>query len=283
MDTPDIERAIAAATAIARSQGLPADEATVLHNSNKLALRITPGDTFARVAPLGEEVAQFEVDLARQLATSGSPVVSLEPRVEPKVYVEDGFAVTLWTYYEPLTPHVSPIEYADALQRLHVGMRTIGLPSPRFTDRVAEAEEIVDDPTRSPELSDADRAFLGDRLRSVRKAIEERGAAEQLLHGEPHPGNLLATEAGTLFIDFETCCRGPVEFDLAHVPQAVCDHYPGIDAELLDACRQLVLAMVAAWRWDAGDQFPDGRRFGEELLRSLRAGAPWPTLDTLAG
>jgi hypothetical protein len=97
----------------------------------------------------------------------------------------------------------------------------------------------------------------------------------------PHPGNVLNTVNGPLFIDLETCCRGPVEFDLAHVPPAVCDHYPDVDQGLLDDCRQLVLAMVAAWRWELGDKFPDGRRFGDEFLRLLRAGPPWPTLDAI--
>jgi hypothetical protein len=104
---------------------------------------------------------------------------------------------------------------------------------------------------------------------------------EQLLHGEPHPGNVLSTKNGPLFIDLETCCRGPVEFDLAHVPEAVCEHYPNVDQGLLHDCRQLVLAMVAAWRWELGDQFPNGRRFGEEFLRALHDGPPWPTLDTM--
>jgi hypothetical protein len=199
------------------------------------------------------------------------------------VYTRDGFAVTLWIYYEPVTPDVSPVEYAKALEQLHVGMRKVDAASPRFTDRIAEAEEIVANPDLSPELADADRLFLSSRLGSLRRAIDERGAEEQLLHGEPHPGNLLSTKNGPLFIDFETCCRGPVEFDLAHVPEAVCEYYPGVDQGLLDECRQLVLAMVAAWRWDVGDQFPNGRRFGEEFLRTLREGPPWPTLDMMAG
>jgi hypothetical protein len=198
------------------------------------------------------------------------------------VYRRDGFAVTLWTYYEPVTPGVSPFDYAEALERLHLAMRRVDIPSPRFTDRIAEAEKIVGDADRSPELADADRTFLSGRLRSLRRAIEERGPAEQLLHGEPHPGNVLSTENGALFIDLETCCRGPVEFDLAHVPETVCGHYPKLDHGLLDQCRQLVLAIVAAWRWDRGDQFPNGRRFGEYLLRLLREGPPWPTLDAVA-
>jgi Phosphotransferase enzyme family len=279
VETSDLKRAIAAATSVAASLDLPADDAIVLHNSNKLALRLTPSDVFARVAPVGQEVAQFEVELAQRLAEVGSPVCPLEPRVEPRVYTRDGFTVTLWTYYEPVTPHVSPADYAKALERLHTGMRKVDVPSPRFTDRITEAEAIVANPDLSPELADADRVFLSGRLASLRRAIEDRGAVEQLLHGEPHPGNVLSTKNGPLFIDLETYCRGPVEFDLAHVPEAVCEHYPNIDQGLLDECRQLVLAMVAAWRWELGDQFPNGRRFGEELLRVLHDGPPWPTLD----
>jgi hypothetical protein len=281
MDPYDVTRAIAAATSIATSLDLPANDATVLHNSNKLALRLTPSDVFARVAPVGQEVAQLEVELAQRLAEVGSPVAALDPRVDPLVYTSDGFAVTLWTYYEPVTPDVVPADFAEALEQLHAGMRKVDVAIPRFTDRINEAEEIVANPDLSPELADADRAFLSSRLGSVRRAIEDRGAPEQLLHGEPHPGNVLGTKNGPLFIDFETCCRGPVEFDLAHVPEAVCDHYPNVDQGLLDDCRQLVLAMVAAWRWDVGDQFPNGMRFGHELLRTLREGPPWPTLDAV--
>ncbi|MFI6316600.1 phosphotransferase [Nonomuraea sp. NPDC050556] len=281
MEITDITRAIAAATSLAASLDLPADDAIVLHNSNRLALRLTPGDVLARVAPAGHEAAQFEVELAQRLAQVGCPTGLLEPRVNPRVYTRDGFTVTLWTYYEPATSHTTPGDYAKALEHLHEGMRKIDMPSPRFTDRVAEAEAVVADPGLSPELTDAERAFLGGRLSDLRRAIEDRGAAEQLLHGEPHPGNVLATENGPLFVDLETCCRGPVEFDLAHVSEAVREHYPNVEQELLDYCRQLVLAMVAAWRWRLGDQLPNGRRFGEELLRSLRDGPPWPTLDTI--
>lgn len=281
MEISDITRAIAAATSVAASLGLPADDAIVLHNSNKLALRLTPCDVFARVAPPEHEAAQFEVDLAQRFAEVGCPVGILEPRVDPRVYTRDGFAVTLWTFYEPVTAHVSPVDYAKALELLHAGMRKVDAPSPSFMDRVTEAQEVVANPNLSPELADADRVFLSGRLASLRRAIEKRGAVEQLLHGEPHSGNVLSTKNGPLFIDLETCCRGPVEFDLAHAPEEICDHYPNVDQGLLDDCRQLVLAMLAAWRWELGDQFPNGRHFGEEFLRLLRASSPWPTFDAV--
>lgn len=281
MEQSDVTRAIGAATSIAVSLDLPADNAIVLHNSNKLALRLTPCDVLARVSHVGREVPQLEVERAQRLAEAGCPVGALEPDVEPLVYTRGGFAVTLWTYYEPVTPQVSPIDYAKALNRLHAGMRKVEMASPRFTDRIAEAEQVAADPDLSPELADVDRVFLASRLGSLRRAIHDRGIVEQLLHGEPHPGNLLSTKNGPLFIDFETSCRGPVEFDLAHVPEAVCEHYPYVDHRLLDECRQLVLAMVAAWRWRLGDEFPNRRRWGQEFLRSLRKGPPWPTPDAM--
>jgi aminoglycoside phosphotransferase (APT) family kinase protein len=264
-------RAVDAAKWIASSCGLVAEEAVVLHNSNKLALRLLPCDVMARVAPVHEQNAQFEIDLAQQLAEFGSPMAALEPRVEPRIYERDGFVVTLWTYYESVTPDVvAPAEYADALERLHAGMRKIDDPSPHFTDRIAEAQDLVANRDSTPELADAGRELLGNALRYLRRTIEERGAAEQLLHGEPHPGNLLNTKQGPLFIDLETCCRGPIEFDLAHAPEEVSALYPGADQDLVSVCRILVLAMVTTWRWDRGDQFPNGRRLGLDGLDQLR-------------
>jgi len=122
----------------------------------------------------------------------------------------------------------------------------------------------------TPALADADRELLGNTLRRLRQVIGGRGGAEQLLHGEPHPGNVLTTKNGLLFIDLETCCRGPVEFDLAHAPEEVSEHYPGVDQELLRQCRILVLAMITTWRWDRDDQLPNGRRLGTEWLRQIR-------------
>ena len=222
MQASEVSRAVAAAMSTASELDLTVDDAVVLHNSNKLALRLLPCDAFARVAHVTNHNAQFEVDLAQQLAETESPAAALEPRAEPRVYERDGFVITLWTYYEPVTPReVSPADYAKALKRLHAGMRKLDVATPHFTDRVAEAQQLVASRDHTPALADADRELLSNTLRCLRRAIGDRGAAEQLLHGEPHPGNVLSTKNGLLFIDLETCCRGPVEFDLAHVPEEV--------------------------------------------------------------
>jgi aminoglycoside phosphotransferase (APT) family kinase protein len=272
MQASEVPRAVAAAMSIASSLDLTVDDAIVLHNSNKLTLRVLPCDVLARVAPVAHQVAQFEVELAQLLAESGCPVAALEPRVAPRVYERNGFVVTLWTYYKPATPReVSPADYATALERLHAGLRKLDAPVPHFTDRVDQAQHLVASRDHTPALADADRELLGDTLRDLSRAIGERGGAEQLLHGEPHPGNVLTTKNGPLFIDLETCCRGPVEFDLSHAPEEVSGHYPSVDHHLLRECRILVLAMITAWRWDRGDQLPNGRQLGTEWLSQIRA------------
>ncbi|OOC56598.1 MULTISPECIES: phosphotransferase enzyme family protein [Nocardiopsis] len=280
MQASEVPRAVAAAVSTASSLGLTADDAVVLHDSNRLTLRLLPCEVLARVAPVAHRAARFEVELARRLAESGCPVAALDPRVEPRVHEHDGFTVTLWTYYGPLARgEASPADYADALGRLHAGMRELDVPVPHFTDRVEQARGLVADRDRTPALADADRELLGDTLGGLRRVIGERGGAEQPLHGEPHPGNVLTTENGLLFVDLETCCRGPVEFDLAHAPEEAGEHYPGLDQGLLRACRILVLAMVTTWRWDRGDQFPNGRRMGTEWLRRIRAALDRDGLD----
>jgi hypothetical protein len=282
MRPSELQRALAAAMSTASALDLTVDDAIVLHDSNRLAVRLLPCDVLARVAPTAHQVAQFEVELAQRLAETECPVAALEPRVEPRVHERDGFVVTLWTYYKPVTAReVSPADYANALERLHTGMRKLDVRTPHFTDRVEAAEQLVANSNLTPELADADRELLINTLRSRRQAIGGRGAAEQLLHGEPHPGNVLSTKTGLLFIDLETCCRGPVEFDLAHVPEDVSASYADADEELLSECRVLVLAMVAAWRWDPGDQLPNGQRAARELLSALREGPPWPALDVV--
>jgi Phosphotransferase enzyme family len=276
-----LPRAIAAGAAVATACSLRVDDAVVVHDSNRLSIHLRPCDVLARVAPRARR-NDAEVEVAQRLAESGAPVATLDPRVEPRVYERDGFAVTLWAYYQAVPPHdIAPDEYASALERLHAGMRRARATDdslPHFTDRVDEAQRLVDNATDHPWIAAPDRELLATTLRTMRRTITDRGEPEQLLHGEPHPGNVLRTRDGLLFVDLETCCRGPVEFDIAHAtisasapPTAVAAHYPGADQSLVNACWILMLAMVSAWRCEPGDDLPNGRARALDWIRQLRA------------
>jgi hypothetical protein len=143
---------------------------------------------------------------------------------------------------------------------------------------VDEAQRLVDDPTNNPEIAGADRDLVATTLRTMTPTILDREAPEQLLHGEPHPGNVLRTNVGLRFVDLETCCRGPIEFDIAHAtvdtsapPSAVAAHYPGADLSLVRDCWILMLAMIVAWRCEPGDDLPNRRALAADWIRQLRA------------
>ncbi|MDP2291387.1 MAG: phosphotransferase [Actinomycetota bacterium] len=281
MNARDVRRAVAAATSVAAARDMAVDDAVVLSDSNRLVVRLTPCDGGARVAPESHFASsELEVALVSRLVRTGSPAAGLDPRFVPRVVVRDGFEIAMWTHFEPVPERaVPPAEYASALGRLHVGLRQVDIAAPHVMDRVAAVQRDVANRDITPDLADADRVLLADSLRDVRGSIVDRRAPEQLLHGEPHPWNLLDTSEGLLFIDFENTARGPVEYDLAWVPDAVTTHYPGLDRELLDECRGLVLAIIAVHRWRRDDQHPSGRRSGVAFLDALRHGPPWPALD----
>lgn len=272
MEPSKLRRAVEAGRATASELGLQVDDVVVIHNSDRVALRLVPCDALARVAPSGHLAdSEFEVEVARRLADVDAPVAELEPRVDPRVYLRDAFAISLWTYCEPVESEIAPADYADVLLRHHAALRQIDLDAPHFTDRVAGALREVNDREQSPELPDSDRELLSDTLSGLSAAISIEKASDQLLHGEPHPGNLLNTRRGPLFVDLATCCRGPIEFDLAHAPEEVGKHYAGADHGLIHRCRALNWAMFSAWRWRRDDQMPDRDNWRVEGLNQVRA------------
>lgn len=284
MQKAQARRAVAAATSTASALGLAVDDAVILSESNRLVVRLTPCDIIARVTRMTHHAsAQREVELARRLAATDSPVATLDARVEPRLFVRDGFVISLWTYFERVEARMlSATDYAEALERLHAGLRQIEVTTPHFTDRLSTARQGAARSDVTPDLADTDRALLVDSLRDLGRSILDRRAPEQLLHGEPHPWNMLDTKHGPLFIDFEYTVHGPVEFDLAWVPNEVSDRHPGADHDLIDECRGAVLAIVTTHRWRLDDQHPSGRRSGVAFLNALREGPPWPALDDVA-
>jgi hypothetical protein len=281
MQEAEARCAVAAAMAAASALDLAVDDAVVLSDSNRLVVRLTPCDTVVRVTPMTHHAsAEREVELVRRLAQTDSPVAALEARVEPRVFVRDGFKVTMWTYFEPAQHRVlPPADYAQVLEHLHAGLRQIEVAAPHIMDRVAATQRDVASRDVTPDLTDADRALLADTLHDLRRSIVNRHAQEQLLHGEPHPWNILDTNNGPLFIDFENTAHGPVEYDLAWVPDEVSERYPDADHDLVGDCRGVVLAIVAAHRWSRDDRHPSGRPSGVAFLDVLRDGPPWPALD----
>jgi hypothetical protein len=87
------------------------------------------------------------------------------------------------------------------------------------------------------------------------------------LHGSPHSGNWLGASAGPLLLDFETACRGPVEWDLSALGEDAVDAFPNVDRDLLALLRRMRSLCVAVKCWLDPDRAPE---VGEAAIVHLR-------------
>lgn len=144
-----------------------------------------------------------------------------------------------------------------------------------------------------PELREVWRGVAAQALEGARHAFERAGAVSMLrLHGDCHPGNVLWTEAGPHFVDFDDSRMGPAVQDLwmllagdretmgqqlGHVLRGYEDFAEFDDRELhrVEALRTLRLMHYPAWlarRWGdpafpaAFPWFGSGRYWEERIL-----------------
>jgi aminoglycoside phosphotransferase (APT) family kinase protein len=134
-----------------------------------------------------------------------------------------------------------------ALAEVHRALETFNVTTCSFMDRqVRRAGEVLNSPSSLPALSQSERSFLHREYLAVISSVRKRTFEKRLLHGDPHRGNLLATENGCLLIDFESVCSGPLEWDLSALPGAGAGTFT-VDEELLSLMRRLRSLCVAVW------------------------------------
>jgi hypothetical protein len=88
-----------------------------------------------------------------------------------------------------------------------------------------------------PALAAVDRAFLTDLHKSLSATLAATSLEVRTLHGEVHPGNLLAAADRPRWIDFEAACMGPREWDLTGLPTEALEAFTSVDWSLLGLLR----------------------------------------------
>jgi Ser/Thr protein kinase RdoA (MazF antagonist) len=146
------------------------------------------------------------------------------------------------------------------------------------------------------ELSDAYRSVAAQALDGVRRCFDRAGTVTTLrLHGDCHCGNVLWTDAGPHFVDFDDSRMGPAIQDLwmllsgerADMVRQLADLLAGYEdffdfnpheLHLIEALRTLRLMHYAAWlarRWD-DPAFPaafpwfNTQRYWQDRILELR-------------
>jgi molybdopterin-guanine dinucleotide biosynthesis protein A/GNAT superfamily N-acetyltransferase len=271
-------RAVEAAVSAAEANGVVAEAPRVLQDWNDTIVHLAPAPVVARVRTSWLE-GQDDTTLAREVLVAqhalrrSAPVVAPTRDPMPGPHRRDGVVLTFWEFVAELSGDVAPSEAGEALGALHAALADYPGELPPLRARLDRAQNVADDPRAVSALADEERRFLADRLRGLRTSFDAFELPDRVLHGGPHSSNLLRTPAGAVWIDLDTACRGPLEWDLAHLPEAAADAFPEAHPEALAVARELVSAEVAVWCWRTYGRAPEVDEAARYHLRRQRAAA----------
>jgi Ser/Thr protein kinase RdoA (MazF antagonist) len=209
--------ALAAACAVAAAHGLPAGAPEVLADGANLVVHLVPAPVVAKASASGRHVRDAaewlarEIAVATALAGAGAPVVAPSPEAPAVVHEHAGVPVTLWTFVpDSGDPLLDPARLGAMLADLHEALRACAVDLPRLAPLLEDVPRFLDRAERIGTPPPRDVAALGSAFARLTAGLPD--GPGQPLHGDAHPGNLLA---GPVWCDFEDTCRGPVAWDLA--------------------------------------------------------------------
>ena len=254
--------------------GTHVSEPALLQETNNTVVWLRPSPVVAKVAtrPDSKLDVRREHAVGCELATLGADIAVPLPLLEPIEHLPTGFVVTLWALLDRVDAPVTDRSLSDSLAALHAALAKTWTELPSYRVELVRARVALDDDTFMAALAPADRSFLRSVFDVGLTQLDGVDLDRQRLHGEPHAGNRLLTPQGLRWIDFESCCVGPLEWDLAFQPAEVSAMFSDVDRELLGRLRRLNSARVATWCWGTA-RFPEMRRHGEFHLHALRAEA----------
>ena len=277
-----MERAVAAAVALARDQGLDPQRPVVISDRQVVLVHLAPEPVVARVGV--EDVFGPRLDwqrgavaFVRYLADAGAPVVPPSDLVPAGPFETDGMVVSFWTFVEdrselPLDPRAA----GEGLRRIHELALSYDGELAAFWPPV-EAEALLE----RAALSSEERELL--RRTIDRIALPER--PQQPLHGDAHIWNCVRTAEGPLWIDFDEACRGPLEWDAATMIESslvmgpfeqVEQAYEGAFGDRftrgeLAPFVELRVVLIAEWLGCHLPRYPETREELDRVLGWLRA------------
>ena len=281
------ERALRAAVGVAQEYGVNVGAARILEDWNDTIVHLAPAPLVARVRTTwldGGEVDTLrrEIAIAGHAAARGAPVVEPSRDPPPGPHRFDNLTLTFWEYVETVPGDVPAREAGIALRRLHNAIDDYAGELPPLSDRLDRAQRVADDPTALQHPPENERQFLAESLRSLRSRFEGFALAERALHGGPHLANLLRTPSGPRWIDLDTACVGPLEWDLAHLPETAADAFAQVDPQALEEARLLVSAAVAVSCWRTYGRAPAVDNAARFHLGRLRMAAGELRITTFA-
>jgi hypothetical protein len=211
------QAAVQAAVKVAAGLGVASDEPVVLADGANVIVHLRPAPVVAKVAASTTAVRadpagwlQRELDVVRFLAAAGAPVMTPSPEVPATTQHGGGLVMSFWRYLR--SSDGAPAGEAvigSMLRDLHAVLRGYPDPLPALAPLADIPAFLARPQTR---LSPDQRAALAAAWTRLTAELDPAG---QPLHGDAGPGNLMNTDTGWVWHDFEDTCTGPVTWDLA--------------------------------------------------------------------
>lgn len=234
---------------------------------------------FYRAARWTDAAILEEHAFVQELAEREIPVVPALTLDGKTLHDSDGFRFALFPRHGGRAPELEDRSTLEWMGRFLGRIHAIGALQP-FTQRpelniesfgVAPRDYLLSHDFIPPDLDAAWRSVVDQALDGVRHCFDRAGEVRSLrLHGDCHAGNVLWTDDGPHFVDFDDSRMGPAVQDLwmllsGERPDMVrqladvmagyedfCDFNPR-ELHLVEALRTLRLIHYAAWlaqRWD---------------------------------
>jgi Phosphotransferase enzyme family len=284
-----------AAVKVAARLGIHCDDPVVLADGANVVVHLRPAPLVAKVAASTTAVRpaatwlQRELDVVQFLAARDAPVMTPSPEVPSKVHHADGQVMSFWQYVGPSSDAPSSGTRASgaggggARGGVLAGEGVIG---PMLRDLHAELAHypahlpvlaaLQDIPSylACPQatLTPAEAAALA--AAHVRLMAEFGSFPARPLHGDAGAGNLMATDSGWIWHDFEDTCSGPVAWDVAastasqrlDARRVLAAYGEPVDPAQLKACEQLRRLHLTVWYNLYAERLPHLRPRAAELL-----------------
>ncbi len=260
---------------------------------------------FYRPGRWSDAAIQEEHDYAWELAEREIPVVPpLRDERGETLHQHGGFRYALYPRRGGRWPDLDNPDNLLWLGRFIGRIHAVGAVAPFQHRPTLDIEQfgeasyryVLEEGFVPSELQLPYRSLVEDVLKQVRACYERAGRITNIrLHGDCHPGNILWTDAGPHFVDFDDCRMGPAVQDLwmllsgerremtAQLAEILDGYsefhdFPRRELNLLEALRTLRMLHYSAWlarRWDDPafkQAFPwfNTPRFWEEQILALR-------------
>ena len=280
------DAAVRAAVTVAARFGLAATEPAVLADGANIVVYLRPVPVVAKVAastagvrPRVQDWLQRELDVSAFLAAEGAPVVPPSPELPAIPHHDDGHVMSFWTYLpaadpaRPLRPDEETI--GSMLRDLHAVLRRYPIAAIPVLAPLQDIPAFLARP--QSRVGAAGKAALAAAYQRLTAELDP-DAERQALHGDASAGNLMATDRGWLWHDFEDTCSGPVAWDLAAStssryqdgPRVLAAYRDPVDPGQLAVCERLRWLHLTVWYNLYAERLPELGPRAAELLAS------WP-------